>query len=206
MNPASCQSISSSRDSNNTRFKNGERITAALDILRDGRISLLELITTILDPTQTALETYWDRFYTRPQNMETLMESIMLDKQGKYHINSWIGERAVDWLALGIYNEMDLIDGEFNTTVLLISHPRCCLAGVSFRSLSHRNHAHRQGRPQLKLYRDSFRHWECGWLRMLCARTASTTSFSFNVPWDSVSDPALNITFEIGDVGLAKHV
>ena len=58
MNLASRQSISSSRDSNNTRFKNGERITAALDILRDGRISLLEFITTIFDPTQTAFATY----------------------------------------------------------------------------------------------------------------------------------------------------
>ena len=71
MNPASRQSISSSRDLNNTRFKNGERITAALDILRDGRISLLEFITTIIDPTQTAFATYQDRFYTRPQNIET---------------------------------------------------------------------------------------------------------------------------------------
>ena len=54
------------------RFKNGERsITAALDILRDGRISLLEFITTILDPTQAAFATYRDRFYTRPQNIET---------------------------------------------------------------------------------------------------------------------------------------
>ena len=60
------------------------------------------------------------------------MESIMLDKRGKYHINSWVGERAVDWVAPGIYNEMDLIEGEFNARVLLISHPRCCLAGVSF--------------------------------------------------------------------------
>ena len=57
----------------------------------------------------------------------------MLDRRGKYHINSWVGECAVDWVASAIYNEMDLIEGEFNTRVLLISHPRCCLAGVSIR-------------------------------------------------------------------------
>ena len=164
MNSASCQSIFSSRDLNNTCFKNGERITAALDILRDGRISLLEFITTIIDPTQTAFATYQDRFYTRPQNIETLMESIMLDKRGKYHITSWVGECAVDWVASGIYNEMDLIEGEFNARVLLISHPIDCLAGVSFLLLVPTVITLRQGRPQLKPYRDyvSFRHWECG--------------------------------------------
>ena len=47
------------------------------------------------------------------------MESIMLDRRGKYHINSWVGERAVDWVELAIYNEMDLITGKL---LLLISH------------------------------------------------------------------------------------
>ena len=118
MNPASRQSIPSSRDSNNThRFKNGERITAALDILHDGRISLLEFITTILDPTQTAFAAYRDRFYTRPQNIETLMESIMLDRRGKSHINNWVGERAVDWVTSAIYNEMDLVKGELHQSI-----------------------------------------------------------------------------------------
>ena len=118
MNPASFQSISSSRDSNNTRrFKNGECITAALDILRDGRISLLELITTIIHPTQSAFATYQDRFHTRPQNIETLMESIMLDRRGKCYINSWVGERAVDWDTSAIYNEEGLIKEELHQSI-----------------------------------------------------------------------------------------
>ena len=52
------------------------------------------------------------------------MESIMLDKRGKYHINSWVEEHAVDWVASGVYNEMNLIEGEFHTRVLLISVER----------------------------------------------------------------------------------
>ena len=151
MNPASRQSISSSRDLNNTRFKNGERITAALDILRDGRISLLEFITTILDPTRLLFQLIETDFI---RDLRTSRLSWNLDKQGKYHINSWVGERAVDWVASGIYNEMDLIEGEFDARVLLISHSRCCLAGVSFPLLVLAIITLRQGRPQSKLSRD----------------------------------------------------
>ena len=69
----------------------------------------------------------------------------------------WIGECTVDWVVLGIYNEMDLIEGEFDVRVFLISHRRCCLAGVSFPLrplLVPTVIMLRQGRPQLKLYRD----------------------------------------------------
>ena len=34
----------------------GERITTVLDIIRDGRLLILEFIPIILDPTQTATQ------------------------------------------------------------------------------------------------------------------------------------------------------
>ena len=40
-----------------------------LDIIRDGRLLILEFITIILDPTQTAFVTYRERLYTRLQNI-----------------------------------------------------------------------------------------------------------------------------------------
>ena len=70
--------------------------------------------------------------FIRDLRTSRLMESIMLDRQGKCHINNWVRECAVDWVALAIYNEMDLIKGKLHQSIADIT-PRCCLAGVSIR-------------------------------------------------------------------------
>src|SRR6267154_4593111 len=64
-----------------SRMSTHERIGSALKILRDGRISILDLLVKIMDPSQMLYSTYRDRMYVPSGNgrLEKVLDFLWED-------------------------------------------------------------------------------------------------------------------------------
>jgi hypothetical protein len=96
------------------RLSPDERIQRALEILRSGRLSVLDFMIKILDPQEPTYATHRDRLYAIPKSQTTgklvkLLDLIYDDKRGREQITRWMEPHAVELMAKKVYQEMDTV-------------------------------------------------------------------------------------------------
>ncbi|KIL00479.1 hypothetical protein PAXRUDRAFT_821677, partial [Paxillus rubicundulus Ve08.2h10] len=70
-----------------------------LTILRDGRMSFLDLILKVMDPSEGQLAKYRDHVYRNPSDLtpgklETLLDLICSDPRGQARVFQWMRSRV----------------------------------------------------------------------------------------------------------------
>lgn len=96
------------------RLSPDERIQRALEILRAGRISVLDFMIKIFNPYEPAYAAHCDRLYTLPRAQTTgklakLLDHIYDDKRGQEQITQWMESHAVELVTKKVYQEMDTV-------------------------------------------------------------------------------------------------
>jgi hypothetical protein len=104
------------RDTNATleRLSPDQRVQMALDVLRDGRIPVLDFIIKIFNPHEPAYAAHRDRLYTFPRGQTTgklakLLDVIYDDRRGREQIIQWMEPHAVQLMMEKVYQEMDAV-------------------------------------------------------------------------------------------------
>ncbi|KAG2737045.1 hypothetical protein P692DRAFT_20135069, partial [Suillus brevipes Sb2] len=98
-----------------SRMSTHERISSALKILRDGRISVLDLLIKILDPSEASYSTYRDRICVpSPKEkqlgtgrLEKMLDFLWEDPRSQTRVAEWLRPHAVAYVCSTVYNEMD---------------------------------------------------------------------------------------------------
>lgn len=104
------------------RLSSSERIQRALEILRVGRISLLDFLIKIFDPHEPEFASYRDRIYTLPTGTNSgklakLLDIIHEDKRGRRQLSNWMEPYAIDLVVKKVYDEMDAVKIALRGTV-----------------------------------------------------------------------------------------
>ena len=91
-----------------------ERIQCALEILRVGRISLLDFQIKIFDPNEPEHASHRDQIYTLPKGANSgklakLLDTIYEDKQGRQQLSDWMEPHAIDLVVKKVYDKMDVV-------------------------------------------------------------------------------------------------
>ncbi|KIK81750.1 hypothetical protein PAXRUDRAFT_15065 [Paxillus rubicundulus Ve08.2h10] len=80
-----------------TRYSRHERIQQALHIIRSDRISFLDCISAILDPTEPDFLTYRTHFLADSSGkFPKMLDCIHENERGRVHLLRWIEPRAVE--------------------------------------------------------------------------------------------------------------
>lgn len=112
-----------------------ERISSALKILRDGRISILDLLVKIMDPSQMLYSTYRDRMYvpsaTEKQlgngRLEKVLDFLWDDPRSHARVLEWMQPHALSYVCDTVYGEMDQVKQCLHVTLNTIT-PELLLA------------------------------------------------------------------------------
>jgi len=96
------------------RLSSSERIQRALEILRVGRISLLDFMIKVFDPNEPEYASYRDRIYTLPKGTSSgklakFLDVIHEDKRGRQQLSDWMEPYAIDLVTKKVYDEMDVV-------------------------------------------------------------------------------------------------
>ncbi|KAF9234843.1 hypothetical protein BU15DRAFT_78605 [Melanogaster broomeanus] len=105
-----------------TRLGRHERIKNALQILRLGRISLLDLILSVLDPSEPDFAVYRTRFFTdRSGKFTKLLDHILKNDHGRVHLLRWMEPHALRLVCQTIASEMDEVKSALAGTIKSIT-------------------------------------------------------------------------------------
>ncbi|KIJ57431.1 hypothetical protein HYDPIDRAFT_171701, partial [Hydnomerulius pinastri MD-312] len=115
-------SATSNSKSANERVPANERIRNALAILRKGKISLLDFLAKVLDPSEKDYASYRDRMYTPPKDgaprkLDRVFDLILSDPRGGPLLTHWMGPHAIKMVSRKIYDEMDDVKDELRGTI-----------------------------------------------------------------------------------------
>lgn len=107
------------------RMSTHDRINSALQILRDGRISILDFLVTILDPADASYATYRDRLYVpsvKEKNsgtgrLEKVLDFLWEDPRSHGRVLEWMRPHAISSICNTVYREMDNIKRSFHATL-----------------------------------------------------------------------------------------
>lgn len=92
----------SSRTSRATRFE------SVLKILRDGRMSPIDLMLEILDPSNAKYDWYrTGLFHTSPEKVRNMLDLMMQHDRGSTVITDWLRPQVAEWACKEVYREMD---------------------------------------------------------------------------------------------------
>ena len=99
-----------------------ERIKSAIKILRDGRISILDFMSTILDPSQLDFAVNRDRIYYSSKEekenlkdessrgkLEQVLDHMFADSRGRSRLLNWFHPHAVTYVCETVSTEMDAV-------------------------------------------------------------------------------------------------
>ncbi|KAF9224862.1 hypothetical protein BS17DRAFT_751805 [Gyrodon lividus] len=115
-------------DTTDTRCGRDERVRKALQILRLGRISLLDCILDILDPSKTHLAVYRRLFFVDPSGKFTkMLDRIFENDRGRAHLLRWMEPHAIELVSDKITSEMDNVKSALTGTISSIT-PESLLA------------------------------------------------------------------------------
>jgi hypothetical protein len=119
-----CSSFSESYHNPKQRQSPIDRIRDALAILRAGKISLLDFLTKILDPSEDEFKAYRMATYTIPKDgppkkLYNFFDLILSDPRGGPIEKDcqWIDAQAVEIVTTKIYNEMDKVKDALQGTI-----------------------------------------------------------------------------------------
>lgn len=95
-------------DGTTSRYTRDERLKAALKILRDGRISVLDFILDVLRSNDPEFKTYQARFFENQSGkLAELLDCIFEDKRGQPIFLSWMEPRLIELVSDKVSMEMD---------------------------------------------------------------------------------------------------
>ncbi|KAF8130337.1 hypothetical protein EV363DRAFT_1584323 [Boletus edulis] len=95
-------------DAPDTRWSHDERIRKVLQFLRQGRISLLDCILDILDPSKLGFVACRKLFLSNPSGKLTrMLDLIFGNDHGRVHLLRWMEPHAIDLVCTKVSNEMD---------------------------------------------------------------------------------------------------
>ncbi|KIK90667.1 hypothetical protein PAXRUDRAFT_668645 [Paxillus rubicundulus Ve08.2h10] len=102
--------------------KQTESIIQVLAILRDGRMSFLDLILKVMDPSEGQFATYRDRVYGNPSDLtpgklEKLLDLICNDPRGQARVFRWMQPHVITSITKTIYDEMDYVKAALRITL-----------------------------------------------------------------------------------------
>ncbi|KAG0695284.1 hypothetical protein DFH29DRAFT_1005622 [Suillus ampliporus] len=126
-----------------------ECISSTLKILRDGRISILDLLVKIMDPSQMLYSTYQDHMYvplaTEKQlgngRLEKVLDFLWDDPQSHVCVLEWMQPHALSYVCDTMYGEMDQVKQCLHVTLNTIT-PKLLLACNVETTLSSVVHEH----------------------------------------------------------------
>ncbi|KIJ05902.1 hypothetical protein PAXINDRAFT_20870 [Paxillus involutus ATCC 200175] len=105
-----------------TRYSRHERIQQALHVIRSGRISFLDFILAILDPSEPDFLTYRTRFLADSSGkFAKMLDRIHENERGRVHLLRWIEPRAVELVCEKIMSEMDDVKSALAGTIKTIT-------------------------------------------------------------------------------------
>ncbi|KAF8274044.1 hypothetical protein EI94DRAFT_1768902 [Lactarius quietus] len=90
-----------------------ERITKALGVLKDGRLSPFDLILEVLDSNNTEYAGYRNELYkSKNDKLQKILDSVLITDSGKQKLWSWMRPHALEIVCGVIDEEMDSITKE----------------------------------------------------------------------------------------------
>ncbi|KAG1887916.1 uncharacterized protein F5891DRAFT_1283178 [Suillus fuscotomentosus] len=112
-----------------SRMSTHECISSALKILRDGRISILDLLVKIMDPSQMLYSTYRNRMYvpsaTEKQlgngRLEKVLDFLWEDPRSHARVLEWMHPHALSYVCDAVYGEMDQVKQCLHVTLNTIT-------------------------------------------------------------------------------------
>jgi len=105
-----------------SRLSPNDRIRKALSILRMGRLSLIDCIIKVLDPSELEFSVYRDRFYASSK-LHALLDHVYSDHRGQAQFTSWMTPHAIEFVSHTVYREMDNVKAALYATIDTI-HPQ----------------------------------------------------------------------------------
>jgi hypothetical protein len=107
------------------RQSKAERIRNALAIVRDGKISFIDFLSQILDPSEKEFKAYCTAIYSvddnSPPKLYQLFDLILNDPRGGPLFRCWIEAQAVDVVSSKVYDEMDDVKDALRGTISSIT-------------------------------------------------------------------------------------
>ena len=97
-----------------SRLSPNERIQRAIDILQEGRLSLLTALIKVLDPSEKDFSAYHGGFYVCTKDRPTgklanLLDKIWSDSRGRSQILAWMEPQMLSLVMQRVSNEMDRV-------------------------------------------------------------------------------------------------
>ncbi|KAG1723328.1 hypothetical protein EDB19DRAFT_2043812 [Suillus lakei] len=106
-----------------SRLSSTERIKAAIKILRDGRISILDFMLKILDPSEASFAYNRDRIFNCSRQektsvdvgkapvgkLEKMLDCLFADSRGRTRMMEWFRPRIISSVSAVISQEMDAV-------------------------------------------------------------------------------------------------
>ncbi|KAF9221448.1 hypothetical protein BS17DRAFT_768724 [Gyrodon lividus] len=93
----------------------------ALAIVRDGKISFIDFLSQVLDPSEKEFKAYRMAIYladdNSPPELYQLFNSILNDPRGGPLFRRWIEDQAVDIVSSKVYDEMDDVKDALRGTI-----------------------------------------------------------------------------------------
>ncbi|KAH0827440.1 hypothetical protein J3R83DRAFT_4126 [Lanmaoa asiatica] len=109
-------SLSSTHNCNSPslRMSSNEYIQRAMDILQQGRLSLLTALIKVLDPLEKDFAVYRNKVYACPKGQPTgklgkLLDTIHDDPRGRSQLLSWMEPHGIKQLTKKVHDEMDTV-------------------------------------------------------------------------------------------------
>jgi hypothetical protein len=111
------------------RLSPHKRIKSVLKILREGRISVLDFLLSILDPSEIEFSFNRDRIYNYPAKekgnstgkLEQLLDCMFADSRGRARMLKWFRPHAVDYVSDVVSTEMDAVKEDLRGALDIIT-------------------------------------------------------------------------------------
>ncbi|KAG2369083.1 hypothetical protein BDR07DRAFT_1604966 [Suillus spraguei] len=114
--------VSSISSTPSPRLSSHERIKSAVKILRDGRISIIELMLTILDTSELDFAYNRDWIYNRSKQekesvngqgkkgkLEKMFDRLFADSRGRARVLDWFRPHMIAYVSDTVSNEMNMV-------------------------------------------------------------------------------------------------
>jgi hypothetical protein len=96
----------------------GERVSAALTFLREGKLSPIDLLIDVLNPSDEKHQYYRQALYKADASkLHILLDHIIADRNGKQKMDEWMAPHAVDYTCEVVDAEMEAMKKKLSMSV-----------------------------------------------------------------------------------------
>jgi hypothetical protein len=95
-----------------------QRIETVLTFLREGKLSPIDILIDVLDPSDEKHQSYHEELYKADASkLQVLLDNIMDDPKGKRKMDEWMRPHAVDFTCQIVDAEMEAIKKKLSMAV-----------------------------------------------------------------------------------------